>query len=613
MIIFDNDTQDKLYTSEQFEKLEGYIPEDVAKATLGQFLYNNLGLTSELLLGIRLFPFQEMILRGWFEHNFNMFVASRGGSKSYLSAIFCCLYPVFYPGTRIVLTANAFRSTRRTIQQVEKFLNGKKADLIRQCFLAKTGHLEFQRRSDEHMMEINEGSIIALPLNEKLRGTRGDILFCDEFLMLSEELYRNVLLPFLTAKSNIQEVMERQDEIDKYGEISTEERELLEANKKVIALTSASYDFEFAHRVYQNWVKKIEDKGPTSRKYFVARMSYESLPEELIEKEIVEEAKMGGAESASFQREFMAIFASTSDGYFNIKKLHDNTVEAGDLPCVQLKGNKDSKYIIAVDPSTSGSKAGDFFAMGVYLINTDDRSLTLVHSFGRAGEDLKNIIKYLYYLIVSFNVVFIIADLGGANFNFFETCNESAFFLERGMRLGYVDGNMDSPDYLEQIRLAKNSYNLSNHKIAYRQIFTAEWLRKSNEYLQAQIDRNKVKFASPLAGHELMLTKALKDNYPILFENAGDQEKQILDMVALQDDFIEETKKQLALIECKVTPLGTMQFDLPQHMRRSRNPNRARRDNYTCYLMATWGAKVYWDIMFTEAKKVTEIMEPKLI
>ncbi len=615
MIVFDKETNEKFYNSKQFDDLEGYITEDVAKVTLAQFLYNNLGITCELLLGIKLFPYQEIILREWFDHNFSYFVCSRGGAKSYLSAVFCCLYPIFFPDTRIVLTANAFRSTRRTILQIERFLNGKGAALLRQCFTARTGRIEFVRRSDEMLMEINGGSIIALPLNEKIRGTRGDILFCDEFLMINEELYKSVLLPFLTAKNDIQEKMRRKEEQDLLDlpTLSEEERSVLESDKKIIALTSASYDFEFAYKMFSNWVGKIEKKEPTARKYFVVRMGYQALPEELVEKEIIEEAKTGGTESASFQREFMAIFASTSDGYFNIKKLHDNTIPNGEMPCVQLKGNKDSKYILSIDPAMSSSKSSDFFAMGVYLLNQDERNLTLVHSYGKAGEDLKNHIRYLYYLLSHFNVVFVVADLGGANFNFIETCNESGFFLERGMKLNFIDGQLDAENYLEELKLAKNSYNQTIKRICYRQIFTSEWLRKSNEYLQAQIDRNKVKFASNLYNNDKMLPLALAEEYPSLFDDKGAQEKQILELVAEQDYFIEETKKQLALIECKVTPLGTMQFDLPQHMRRSKRPDRARKDNYSCLLMACWGAKLYWDILYTEAKQVVHQFEPRLI
>ena len=169
-------------------------------------------------------------------------------------------------------------------------------------------------------LDINEGQIIAIPLNEKIRGTRGDILVVDEFLMVPEDIYKSVLMPFLLARNDVQEQLEA-DEIRRSLTMSTdltaEDLALLTSTKKIIGLSSASYDFEFIYRLYLNWIEKAK-KPVVGRSYFVSRISYQALPETLIDKEIVEEAKSGGENTASFQREFMAIFSSSSDGYFKI-------------------------------------------------------------------------------------------------------------------------------------------------------------------------------------------------------------------------------------------------------------------------------------------------------
>ncbi len=615
MILFNTpETENKIYTSKEFENLEGFIHEDVARVTLAKYLYYNIGLTVELLLGIKIYPFQEIILRSWFDKNFSFFVCSRGGSKSFLSAIFCCLYPVFFPDSRIVLTSNSFRSTRRTIQLIERFINSKGAGLLRQCYTSKTGRVEMKRHSDEYVLSCGDSAIIALPLNDKIRGQRAEILICDEFLSITQEMFKGVLLPFLTAGTDIQEKITAEQNLEKLNlNLSEEDRDMLAANKKLIALTSASFQFEYCYQLFSSWVKKIDEQSPISKKYFVVRMSYEALPESLVEKEIVEEAKSGGADSPSFQREFMARFASASDSYFNIKKLHENTIPPGDLPCVQLKGSRDSKYILACDPSFSSSKASDLFGMCLYLLDNESRSITQVNSYGKAGADLKDHIEHLAYLLMSFNIVFIIADLGGANFNFVQSCNESGFFQERGLKLGSIEGDFNSDDHAEELIKAKNSYNLLNKTIVYRQIFNSDWIRKSNEHLQTQIHKNKVKFASPLAGHEEMLARAMEENYPVKFISQGDKEKQLLDFISEQDYLIEETKNELALIECKPTPMGSLQFDLPQHLRRSKNPARARKDLYSCLLMGCWGARIYWDFSFAPSKKSTELFIPRLI
>ena len=77
--------------NQELSKLVGELPDKEAKISLAQFLYCNLGLTTELISGIQLAAFQEIVLKTWFNRNFNLFVAGRGGSKSTLAAIFCFL------------------------------------------------------------------------------------------------------------------------------------------------------------------------------------------------------------------------------------------------------------------------------------------------------------------------------------------------------------------------------------------------------------------------------------------------------------------------------------------------------------------------------------------
>jgi hypothetical protein len=38
-------------------------------------------------------------------------------------------------------------------------------------------------------------------------------------------------------------------------------------------------------------------------------------------------------------------------------------------------------------------------------------------------------------------------------------------------------------------------------------------------------------------------------------------------------------------------------FDLPQHLKRGSSATRARKDNYSAFMLANWGVKCYNDIM----------------
>lgn len=60
---------------------EGMLAEDEARYELYRFLRNNISYTSELFLGIKLFPFQAMAIKGMMVADYSMMVFSRGLSK----------------------------------------------------------------------------------------------------------------------------------------------------------------------------------------------------------------------------------------------------------------------------------------------------------------------------------------------------------------------------------------------------------------------------------------------------------------------------------------------------------------------------------------------------
>ena len=68
--------------------LDGDLPDEEAKYLLYKFLRANIAFTSELFLGVKLFPFQAMAIKGMMVSDYSMFVFSRGMSKTFSTAIY---------------------------------------------------------------------------------------------------------------------------------------------------------------------------------------------------------------------------------------------------------------------------------------------------------------------------------------------------------------------------------------------------------------------------------------------------------------------------------------------------------------------------------------------
>ena len=77
--------------NQELLNLKGELTDKQAKISLAKFLRSNLGITTELISGIKLAPFQEITLKGMLNSNFSMCVWGRGCGKTFIASVFCFL------------------------------------------------------------------------------------------------------------------------------------------------------------------------------------------------------------------------------------------------------------------------------------------------------------------------------------------------------------------------------------------------------------------------------------------------------------------------------------------------------------------------------------------
>ena len=606
---YSSDKFKKLNTKDinsELSKLKGSLSNEESKLSLVKFLYANLGITTELISGIKLAPYQEITLRAMMEKNFSMCVWGRGCGKTFIASVFCFLQCIFNPGTKILIAGPTFRTSRFIFENLEKITESKGAELLTQCFGTKS------KRNDQFQWQINEGTITAIPLNgEKIRGFRANVLLLDEYLLLPEDLINNVLMPFLVAPQNMKErieIRETEDKLIKEGVMKESERIVFENNSKMIALSSASYTFENLYKTYKDWTSKIYEKDAKDSSYFISQMGYEALPAHMIDHSIIEAAQDGGCSNASFQREYCAQFTDGSDSYFSAIKMHECTVPDGEEPTTLIKGNPDKKYVLGIDPNMSDSANADYFAMAIMELDEEKKAATLVHNYAGLGG-LNNHVKYLFYILNNFNIVFICIDNAGADV-FIEAVNGSKLFSDNKLNLKTIsfNSNAEGVDHLKEVRDLKRLYNKENRQIVLNQVFSSEWIRKANEFLQSGIDYKKVWFASRTTANGSEFDKQSMSNINLEYIN----EENLGMLIETQDNLIYQTKRQCALLEVKTTSRGNQTFDLPQHLKRNTSSNRARKDNYTALLLTNWATKCYFDMENYQSDNL-ETFTPKMV
>jgi hypothetical protein len=613
------------------EELHGELDDTEAKISLAKYLRHNIGITTELIAGIKMAPYQEIHLKAFLNRNFNMCVWGRGCGKSFVAALFCFLYSIFEYKKKILIASANFRTARRIFENLERIVDSKGGALLAQCMGRKF------KRTDINEWSVNEGTIQAIPLGgEKIRGFRADVLILDEFLLLPKEIVETVLMPFLVATPEDQipirmRISDKEDRLIAAGKMTKEEKTIFPNVSKMICLSSASYTFEYLFEKYKEWMERIRDVDkPKDQKmfvselddrdksdldtvkstYFVSKMGWDSIPEYLLDDSIIKEAESGGTSHAAFQREYCANFVDESDNYYSMKKMNACTIPDGVHPTTEVVGDPNDKYILAIDPNASNSPTADFFAMGVLKVDEYNKETTLVHNYAVAGGDQKDHIEYAHYLLTHFNIMLTVCDSMG--YEFIESCHESSLFKDSGLNWRFLDfdGGKEDADYVKQLKTFKKQYNATDGRTAIKQIFSSGWIARANELLQANIDHKRIWFSSRVSANgDYYVKKATHTKLPSFlyktYKNTGE-------FMEHQDDMIEQVKKQCALVSVKTTPRGTLTFDLPIELKRSTHESRARKDNYSALLLGNWAMKI-WSDVHSPKIKTRNYSGPKII
>ena len=604
--------------NEELKNMEGALKDEDARYYLYKFLRNNIAFTSELFLGVKLFPFQAMAIKGMMVSDYSMFVFSRGMSKTYSTAVYVLLECLLNPSANIGVIAGTFRQSKMIFQKMEDILGKPEAKLAKECGVKIT------KGTDQWTIKIGGSRAVALPLanGERLRGFRFNRIVLDEFLTIPEKIFNEVILPFLGVVENPverEELHNLESRLIEKGEMEEKDR-FVWPNNKLIILSSPSFKFEYMYKLFKKYEDLIlgnneersqeeiteSEEGEDEAYRLIMQLSYDCAPKRLYDQNLLKQAKATMSEM-QFNREFGAQFVDESDGYFRLSKMSACTIADGDFPAVEIVGNPSDEYIMAFDPNWAGNTSADHFAMHVFKVMQEDQKICLVHSYAVAGVSLKEHMRYFLYLVTHFNIIGICGDYNGG-VQFINACNESQMFKTENVNIGVIEIDIEKPEsYHADILDFKNQYNVKSKKYCILRKPTVNWIRNANEMLQGAIDHKRILFGSRAVDSHF--DDQRKKNLPIdtlkwdMKITSSSKGAKMIDFIDHQKSIIELTKTECANIEVTTNPQGSQSFNLPQNIKRQTGPNRARKDSYSALLLGNWFAKIYFDSKHAKASK----------
>ena len=347
------------------------------------------------VLGIHLKLFQRILIWAMMHFNFTMYLAARGQGKTYLTALFCCVRCILFPGTKIVVSSGTLKQANEVLLKIQDDFMKRSLILCSEIEKCNIG------QNDATISFKNTSWIKTRTSSENSRSARANIIIVDEFRMVDENVLNTVLRKFLTSPRQ-----------PKYLE-KPEYKHLQERNKEIY-LSSAYFKSSWAYRKAQSYTLSFFDD---KKKYFICGLPYQvSVKEGLLSKEQIEDEMseldfnelvqsmemeclwFGDTDGSLFSFDVLASRRKIKNSFLPLQFYNDKTT-------IPKLGNTE-KRILSVDVALMRStKKKDNDAAAIYinsLVQTNSTSYQSNFVLGETFEGLTTdelgliIMRYFY-------------------------------------------------------------------------------------------------------------------------------------------------------------------------------------------------------------------------
>ncbi len=345
-------------------------------------------------------PFQGAVLKELWTKPFPMFIATRGGGKTFLLALYAVLRALITQGSKIVIVGAAFRQSKQLFSYIADIWANSP---ILRDICGSGAEQGLRSEPDRLSCIIGKSIIIAIPTGsgDKIRGLRATHILADEFSSIPRSIFENVIIGFAAVSGNPVEnvrVRAARKALKKAGLGSFYNDEFRKHNNQTIISGTAYYSFNHFYEYWVRYKKIIESRGDERKlvdvfpegippgfdwkDYSIIRLPYDLLPDGYMDEKSVGKAK-ATTHTSSFRLEYSACFESDSNGYFKRSVIESCVCKDDDpvsLPSgevyytAMLRGNQKGRYVLGIDPASEK----DNFSIVILELHPDHRRIVYV-------------------------------------------------------------------------------------------------------------------------------------------------------------------------------------------------------------------------------------------
>jgi hypothetical protein len=564
-----------------------------------------LSFITSKILNIQLLPLQSLILHELWERKFPMLIATRGGGKSFILALYSVLRALLLPRRKIVVVGAAFRQSKVLFEYMETIW--RNSPMLRDICDGDSGP---RRDTDRCVLRLNDSTVTCLPLGDgqKIRGQRANDIICDEFASVPREIFENVVAGFAAVSSDPVENVKKyaaQKRAQTEGIILQDDKQESKKDNQIIISGTAFYDFNHFATYWKKWKAIVKSQGQINKlrevfngedppesfdwtQYSIMRLPYELYPKGFMDADQVARSK-ATVHAGIYQMEFGCCFTRDSQGFFKRSLIESCVLSQNNLITnnkgenihfeAALIGDPNKKYVFGVDPASEV----DNFSIVVLEANPDHRRI--VHCWTTTRSEHKERVKkgyssetdfYSYCarkirdLMILFPCIHISIDAQGGGIAIMESLHDIDK-LKNGELAIWPTIDPDKPKDTDDER--------GLHILEMCQFAKHEWLAEANHGMRKDFEDKVLIFPFFDA-----ISLGLSSSEDFMKNRMYDT----LEECVIE---IEELKDELSMIQMTQTNNGRDRWDTPEVIVGTGKKKKMRKDRYSALLMANMAAR----------------------
>lgn len=253
-------------------------------------------------LHLNLHTFQKILLAMMNWSSTTVFIGSRGVGKTFLSAVFCVIRCILYPGTKICIASETRGQALGVLEKIMLELKPNSPELAAEIDERQTK----LNGTNAQIVFKNSSYIKVVTAGDSSRGNRANLLILDEFRLISKDVIDTILRKFLTQKR-----------MPAYEKLTKEERKLEYAKEKnkTMYLSSAYFVDHWSYlKCKDTYQLMLND----NKKQFVCGLPYQlPIVEGLIDAETIEDEMLEtDFNEIRFRMEYESLWYGDTEGSF---------------------------------------------------------------------------------------------------------------------------------------------------------------------------------------------------------------------------------------------------------------------------------------------------------